>query len=298
MFRSFITLLLLANLTGGIYTSGLNERPIVFDNSDLLEANQIPIKTVEAVKPDIEAKSALVMDLQSGIFLYEKNPYTRMPVASLTKIMTAVIIIESHDLDEVVTIDENYGALPEEKTGVKIWLQKGEEITVRNLLTALLVRSAGDAALALAKYHSGSVEAFVEEMNKRASEMNLMDTHFTNPVGVDEDNHYSSSYDLSILTKRALRFKIFRNIVQLKEAEVTSTDGRIKHAFKSTNLLLNSYLDIRGVKTGTTDSAGESVINLARSENGHEIIAVLLNSPDRFQENKSIIDWVFRNYRW
>jgi D-alanyl-D-alanine carboxypeptidase (penicillin-binding protein 5/6) len=298
MFRSLITLLLLANLTGGGFTSGLNEKPITFDDSDLLEVNCIPVKNVEMVQPDIEAKSALVMDLDSGIILYEKNPYTRMSMASLTKIMTAVIIMESHDLDEVVTIDENYGSFPESKTGVKIWLQQGEQITVGNLLTALLVRSAGDAALALAKYHSGSVEDFVEEMNKRAREMNLMDTNFINPVGVDDDNHYSSSYDLALLTKRALRIPIFKSIVRMKEAEISSTNGRIKHAFKSTNYLLNSYLDIRGVKTGTTDSAGESVINLARGENGQEIIAVLLNSPDRFQENKSVIDWVFRSYRW
>ncbi len=298
MFRSFITLLLLANLTGGVYTSGLNERPIAFDNSELLEVNNIPVKNVEAIQPDIEAKSALVMDLDSGVVLYEKNPYARLPMASLTKIMTAVIIMESHDLDEVVTIEDNYASMPESETGVIIWLQQNEKITVRDLLTALLVRSAGDAALALAKYHSGSTEAFVEEMNKRAREMNLTDTNFTNPVGVDKENHYSSSYDLAILTKRALRFSVFRNIVRMKDAEVSSTNGGITHSFKSTDLLLNSYLDIRGVKTGTTDEAGESVINLARNEQGHEIIAVLLNSPDRFQENKSIIDWVFRSYKW
>lgn len=298
MFRSLITLLLLANLTGGVYTSGLSEQTAVFDDADLLEANNIPVKNIGMLQPDIEAKSALVMDFDSGVILYEKNPYGRMPMASLTKIMTAVIIIESHGLDEVVTVEDNYNSIPESETGVKIWLQQYEKITVRDLLTALLVRSAGDAALTLAKYHSGSVEAFVEEMNKRAREMNLTGTNFTNPVGVDKENHYSTSYDLAILTKRALRFPVFRNIVRMKEAEVSSTNGGIKHPFKSTNLLLNSYLDIRGVKTGTTDEAGESVINLARSEQGHEIIAVLLNSPDRFQENKSIIDWVFRSYRW
>ena len=103
---------------------------------------------------------------------------------------------------------------------------------------------------------------------------------------------------MAILTKYALRFSTFRNIIKIREAKITSTNGKIKHTFKSTNHLLNSYLDIQGVKTGTTDAAGASVINLARNGGGHEVIAIILNSPDRFQENKSIIDWTFRSYSW
>jgi serine-type D-Ala-D-Ala carboxypeptidase (penicillin-binding protein 5/6) len=298
MLRSLISLLLLANLNAGTLLPVMTDTQSSFTDTDLLEVNQVPVKGHNAIQPEIEAKSALVMDVESGAVLFEKNGHEQMPMASLTKVMTALIILESHDLNEIVTVDENYAAMGEDEIGVKIWLKKNEKITVGNLLIALLVRSAGDAALALAKYHSGSVEEFVNDMNEKAQILNLKNTHFTNPIGMDDNEHYSSAFDLALLTKCALRFPAFRNTIKTKEATITSTDGQTEHSFKTTNQLLYSYLDIEGVKTGTTDTAGESVINLARSPDGHEIIAIVLNSPDRFQENKSIIDWVFRNYIW
>jgi D-alanyl-D-alanine carboxypeptidase len=238
------------------------------------------------------------MDLDTGIIMYKKNPYQQMPMASLTKIMTAVLILDSHRLDEVVTIKDNFNAMNSDDLGVRMWLQKYEKITVENLLTGLLVPSAGDAAMALAKYYSGSAEAFVKAMNDKAKMLNLKNTHFVNPIGLDEQDHYSTAYDLAILTKYALRNRDFRRIVRISSATVTSTDGQIRHNLEGTNSLLNSYLDIRGVKTGTTDEAGQSLINLAHNINGKEVIVVLLNSPDRFQESKSIIDWTFRNFVW
>lgn len=298
MLRSLISLLLLANLSTGSLMPAENHIQKSFDPTDLLFVNRIPVKKHNAIQPDIEAKAALVMDVDSGIVLFEKNLRSEMPMASLTKIMTAILVLESLNLNDVVTIDENYSAMKEDITGVKIWLRQNEKITVENLLVGLLVRSGGDAALALAKHHSGSVEEFVNAMNKKAEMLNLKNTHFQNPVGMDADNHYSSVFDLAILTKYALRFPVFRNIIRMKEASITSLNGLINHSFKSTNYLLDSYLDILGGKTGTTDEAGASVINLARSPNGHEIIAIILNSSNRFQENKSIIDWTFRNYDW
>ncbi|MBN2087400.1 D-alanyl-D-alanine carboxypeptidase [Candidatus Peregrinibacteria bacterium] len=297
MFRSLISLLLLANLSSGTIMPA-EDPTSEFNPVALLDVNPVPLINNDAIEPKIGAIAAIAMDLDSGIVLFEKNAREQLPMASLTKIMTAIIILESHDLDEIVTIDENYGNLGEDVLGVRIWLRNGEKITVGNLMISLLVRSAGDTAYALAKYHSGSVEAFVNEMNERAKALNLKDTHFVNPVGVDADGHYSSAFDLAILTKYALRNKTFRNIVKMKGATIESTDGNIKHEFLSTNYLLDSYLDIQGVKTGTTENAGESLINLARNEYGNEIITVLLNSPSRFQENKSMIDWVFRSFEW
>jgi D-alanyl-D-alanine carboxypeptidase (penicillin-binding protein 5/6) len=298
MLRSLITLLLLANLSTGNLLSTVADIQSSFNNADLLEVNRVPVKSYEMIEPAVEAKAALVMDVGSGMVLFDKDGRKQLPIASLTKIMTAILILESHSLYEIVTVDENYAAMPESETGVKIWLRQNEKITIGDLLVALLVRSAGDAALALAKHHSGSVEEFVNEMNKKAKTLNLKNTHFINPIGMDADGHYSSAFDLALLTKYALRFPTFRNIIRMKEAEIKSTDGRITHSFETTNYLLYSYLDIEGVKTGTTDAAGENVINLARSPSGHEIIAIILNSPDRFQENKSIIDWTFRSYTW
>jgi D-alanyl-D-alanine carboxypeptidase len=249
-----------------------------------------------ASQPIAQATSALLMDVGTGMVLYQKNAYERLPMASLTKIMTAIIILENHSLDEVVTTDDDFNKLGE--LGVRMWLQQYEKITVENLLIGLLVPSAGDAAMALAKYHSGSVEKFVEEMNKRVKELNLKDTHFINPIGIDAEGHYSSAYDLAMLTKYALRNKEFRRLIQIQNATVTSVSGTIKHSFEGTNYLLDSYLDIRGVKTGTTDNAGECLINLARNTEGAEVIVVLLNSPDRFQESKRLLDWSFRNFKW
>lgn len=265
-----------------------------FDPLALVAVERIPHKKSHAVEPALKAKAALAMDAGTGLVLFEKNSHTPLPMASLTKIMTAVTILESHNLSEVVTIDENYASL----AGVKIGLQKNEKITVGNLLIGLLVRSGGDAAMALAKYHSGSAEAFTRAMNQKAALLNLKKTQFKNPIGLDEEGHYSTAYELAMLTKYAMQDPRFRAIVRLPEAEISSINGAINHTFKNTNVLLNSYLRILGVKTGTTDAAGDSIINWARGPEDQEVIAVLLDSPDRFQENKSLIEWSFRNYFW
>ncbi len=268
--------------------------PQAFDETSLLEVSPIPILRDDALNPDIGAKAALIMDYDTGLVLYDKNMHEEMPMASLTKIMTAILILEDHDLSEVVTVGSGFPDLE----GVRIWLRQGEKLTVHDLLQALLIRSAGDAAMALAEHHSGTVEEFVNAMNERTKELNLIHTQFKNPVGLDDEGHYSSAYDLAILSKYALHFSTFRSIVGMSEASISSVDDKFHHHFDSTNYLLNSYLDILGVKTGTTAGAGKSLINLARDDRGNEIIAVLLNSPARFQENKSMIDWAFRSYMW
>lgn len=296
MFRSLIALLLFAGLNSAPI-SGVVVEPD-FDPVDLLALSPIPKSQNISIEPVVEAKAALLMDLDSGVVLYKRNIKEPMAMASLTKIMTASIILESHDLDEIVTVQDDYNQLGEKDLGVRIWLHQYEKITVENLLIGLLVRSGGDAALALAEYHSGSVEEFVDEMNQKADRLNLKSTHFTNPIGLDHLDHYSTAFDLAILTKYALRNKDFRRIVQMPRATIKSVNGKVTHEFESTNYLLNSYLDIQGVKTGTTDAAGESIINLARNNKGKEVIIVLLNSPERFQESKRILDWSFRNYLW
>lgn len=287
--------MLIAGLGGTSVLPANNKK--TFSPEQLLSVESIPLKKKTAIQPVIEASAALLMDVDSGIILYKKNPHLRLPMASLTKVMTALLILENHDLNEVVTIQKDYSQI--EELGVRIWLIQYEKMTIENLLIGLLIPSGGDAAMALAEYHSGSVEKFVEEMNQRAKILNLKDTHFTNPIGLDDvGNHYSSVFDLAILTKQALKDKNFARIVQIPRATITSTNGEIKHSFEGTNYLLDSYLDIRGVKTGTTDDAGESLINLAYHWNGKKVIAVLLNSPERFQENKRLINWGFSNHFW
>lgn len=296
MFRSLITLLLFASFANASAPGVIVEPD--FDPADLLTLSLIPKSQNISIEPVVEARAALLMDLDSGVVLYKRNIRESMAMASLTKIMTAALILESHDLNEIVTVQDDFSQLGEKDLGVRIWLQQYEKITVENLLIGLLVRSGGDAALALAKYHSGTVEAFVKEMNRKAEMLNLKGTHFVNPIGLDHVSHYSTAFDLAILTKYALRSKDFRRIVQMPRATIKSVNEQITHEFESTNYLLESYLDIRGVKTGTTVAAGESLINLARNDRGKEVIIVLLNSPERFQESKRILDWSFRNFLW
>lgn len=295
MLRSLISILMFAGLAmpGGDNVLQPHSAPL-FDEASLLTLSPIPVLKNKTIQPDINAKAALVMDYDTGLLLYEKNIHERLPMASLTKIMTAILILENHELSEVVRVDSDFAGLE----GVRIWLRQGERLTVGDLLKALLIPSAGDAAIALAEYHSGSVDEFVKAMNERAKRLNLINTNFVNPIGLDAEDHYSSAYDLAILSKHALHFSAFRSIVKMNKATITSVDNKFSHSFDSTNYLLNSYLDILGVKTGTTDGAGRSLINLARNERGHEVLAVILNSPSRFQENKSMIDWTFRSYAW
>ncbi len=295
MIRSLASLMLLTNM--GPTEMGTITPPaevLEFNEATLLEVNPVPMLKADALAPDIKAKAALLMDVSTGIILYEKNADEALPMASLTKIMTAMLILENHDLDEVVEVQSNFSELE----GVKIGLHRGETMTIHNLLKALLIRSAGDAAMALAEYHSGSVENFVEEMNQRALDLDLYKTHFANPVGLDDVGHSASAKDLAVLSRYAMRLPAFRDIVKMSQATIESANGQFSYSFDSTNKLFGSYLNILGIKTGTTDEAGESLINLAKNDNGNEVIAVLLNSPDRFQENKSMIDWAFRNYLW
>ena len=298
MLRSLLSLLLIA----GINTAPMPSTVQVdqFDMETLLDVQAIPLQKSTSVPIQIGAEAALLMDSDTGIVLYEKNGYKSLPMASLTKIMTAILIMESHELNEVVTVTSNYSQMTEDQLGVRIWLRQYEKITVENLLIALLVPSAGDAALALANHHSGSADAFVKEMNKKAKILNLQYTNFTNPIGLDHKDHYASAYDLAILTKYALHNADFRRIVLMPNATITSTDGNITHQFAGTNYLLynNNGLDIRGVKTGTTLMAGQCLINLVRDANGKEVIVVLLDSPERFTESKQLIEWVFKNYLW
>ncbi len=296
MFRSLITLLLFASVNASALPTTPPPVATNFSSSDLLTVDRVPRKHSGVIAPILKARAGLIMDVGTGLVLFAKNAHMQVPMASLTKIMTAVLILENHNLDEIVTVKHDFTG---ENLGVRIWLQQYEKIRVGDLLIGLLVPSGGDAAIALAEYHSGSVDAFVKAMNKKAQLLNLKNTHFVNPIGLDDTQHYSSAYDLAILTKYALRNKDFSRIVRISSAQIKSLNGRITHSFESTNRLLNNkFYDILGVKTGTTLNAGPSLINLARGRRGQEILTVVLNSPSRFIENEHLIDWALRNFSW
>jgi len=267
------------------------------DFSSIIANSSIPIKKESFVSPIINAKSSTAMDNQTGVILYEKNSHERRQIASITKLMTAIVVIEDLKEDEmssVVTVSQ----LANIEGGSQMFLRTGEQITVENLLYGLLINSANDAAVTLAEHNAGSVEKFVEKMNKKAISLGLTETHFQNPVGLDNSQNYSSAYDIAKLARYAYKNEFIKKAAPTKEMKVQSSDQKYTHELKTTNELLDSYLNIKGLKTGKTDRAGLCMVAVAENENGNDIITVVLGSPARFTESKILIDWVFRAYIW
>lgn len=271
------------------------DRMNTFNSNTLLEATAIPKEDPLNIAPILKAKSVLAVDLNNGMLLYEQNGYDRRAIASITKLMTTTIILEENKLDDIVTVSKAASQVE----GSKAWLAPGEKISVENLLYSSLIHSANDAAYALAEYNSnGEVTNFVAKMNQKAQELGLRDTHFTNPIGLDEPENYSSAYDLAILGRYAYGKSFIRRAAVIKEMEVSSTNGKFTHKLKSTNDLLGSYLKVLGLKTGTTDLAGQCLIAIIENGKGDDILTVVLDSPSRYSETKLLADWVFRTFNW
>ncbi|MBI5414304.1 D-alanyl-D-alanine carboxypeptidase [Candidatus Peregrinibacteria bacterium] len=234
--------------------------------------------------PVISAPAAIIVDVASGTPIWGKNVEEERAIASLTKLMTALIIVESHDMSEVVTVSSSFQNI----LGAKMKVVPGEKITIENLLNGLLIPSGNDAAHVLAEYHSGSEEAFVKEMNMRAYYLGMQHTHFQNPHGLDADQHYSSPADLAILTRKILEYPKIREIIRMKKKTVFSVDGGTQHALTSTNELLFSPFPVYGVKTGTTDKAGQCLIALIKNDR-QEVLVIVLGSTDRFHDVKTML---------
>lgn len=273
----------------------LTAQPIdsVPTESFLREAQHIELSSLPSVANtapvQLSATSALAVDVKSNTKLIDYHSNERLPMASLTKIMTALIIAENHKLDEVVTVSKN--AVQTE--GSRIYLNTGEQMTVENLLKGLLIKSGNDTATALAEFHSGSVKNFVEAMNERAKSLNMKNTHFMNPHGLDEKDHYSSAADLLILTQAFWKNDFLRQVVNTKEASIYSLTEGVR-SVQNTNQLLGD--EIHGVKTGTTDAAGECLI-LNIQKDGKEIFTIVLGSKNRYTDSKKFIEDIFANIR-
>lgn len=256
-----------------------------------LPLTSLPVVKKEGYLPLLSAKSAIVMDAESGVVLFKKDPYLRLHPASITKMAAAIAALELYPVDEVIEVKEEY------PVGKVMELVKGERITVGNLFYGLLVHSANDAAYILAGQSPENVANFIDRMNEFSKKIGLYDTHFVNFDGEDDQNHYSTAFDLAHLTRWALKNNLFREAIQLKEMTVTDIDGLIVHKIESTNELLGVIPEIKGVKTGWTSIAGECFVGLIE-EDGRRLITVILGSNDRFGETKMLIDWVKNNVYW
>lgn len=235
----------------------------------------------ESNPPAVEARAFLLADYTTGTILLARNEHEKLPPASLTKIMTAILALENSSLSDSVTVSTRAAAADLPKLG----LLPGQKISMEDLLHGLLLISANDAATAIAEHIAGTQEAFVEMMNRKASELGMKDTHFTNPQGFDDENHLSTAYDLWLLARYSLSNPIF--------ARMVATSGW--KGLTSINRFLSLYPGADGVKTGTTLMAGECLVASATRGNQKGLV-ILLNSPDRYGEAATLLDYYFRNY--
>jgi D-alanyl-D-alanine carboxypeptidase (penicillin-binding protein 5/6) len=240
--------------------------------------------------PQVSARAYLVENGTTGEVLARQDDRERLPIASITKLMTVLVTLQHAKLDDVVTVSRRAAAVGESS----IYLEKGERLTVEELVEAALIQSANDAAVALAEYVGGSQAAFVAMMNAEARRLGLDDTHFANPDGLDAPGHYSSAHDVTRLARIAMKSRVIRGIVDERTAEISG--GR---TLSTWNDLLGSYPGLFGVKTGHTTAAGWSEVAAARSH-GVTVYATLLGSPARDTRNAdlaALLTWGLTRYR-
>lgn len=233
----------------------------------------------------ISAQSAILVDADTGRVLYEKNSDKRSLIASTTKIMTALVVCEQCNVLDRVRI-------PKEAVGIEgssMYLQEGEILTVQELLYGLMLRSGNDAAVALAIYCGGTVEGFSQLMNDKAHRLDLRNTHFENPHGLDSPGHYSTASDLATLTVYAMKNPIFRKTVSTKNVTVGS------RSLQNHNKLLWQYPGANGVKTGYTKAAGRILVSGAERE-GRQLICVTMNAPDDWEDHRRLLDYGSSGY--
>jgi D-alanyl-D-alanine carboxypeptidase (penicillin-binding protein 5/6) len=285
---------LVASTTALVLTQYKKEEVAIEEANEVIAEKiftPIPVLTDSASFPIISAQGALVVDLDTMIPLYEKNPEARYLPASTTKIVTALVAMEYFPTDMVITVD---GLRVD---GQNMGLVTGEKITAGDLIEALLVYSANDAAEILAENYPDGRDAFISAMNKKAVEYHLENTNFENPTGFDGESHYMTAEDLVRIAMIAMKNPKFAEIVSKDAVLVESIDGKYIHNLKSTNKLLNKVDGVIGVKTGWTEDARENLVTyIERDEK--KIMIALLGSQDRFGETEELIDWLFANYIW
>jgi len=241
----------------------------------------------ERINPDISAKAVMVMDDTSKVVLYEKNTNLRFSPASTTKLMTSLVGLSYYQLNDLLTIKT--ASVEGSVTG----FISGQKFPFLDLLSAMMLPSANEAALAIAENYPGGTDAFVAKMNENAHAWHLNSTHFADPIGLEDDNDYTTAAELASLASIAVQNPIIRNIVSQKSAVITSADKRQIFSVKNLNQLLG-YSDVDGIKTGYTEGAKE-VLATSLTKNGHKIIIVVMMSEDRFGDTKKLIDTIIPN---
>ncbi|RFC37238.1 MAG: D-alanyl-D-alanine carboxypeptidase (penicillin-binding protein 5/6) [Candidatus Nitrotoga sp. SPKER] len=225
-------------------------------------------------------------------FIWEHRPHDHLPPASLTKLMTALLILEQGQLQEAATIS----LASTRETGSRSLLKAGERFRVQDLLTATMIASSNDACHALADHLSGNETGFVARMNRRAKELGMRDTHFTNACGHDAAQHYSSAHDLARLTHELLKYPSLIEITSQKNLQITTLDGKKRYTLGNKNALIGRYDGALGLKTGYTPKAGKCLVAFAK-RSGHEVLLVMLHGKNRWWDAVDILDLAFDHSR-
>lgn len=265
---------------------------LIVKNNKLLEIKKPPIPIIKLVsKPPLLAQNYILVDVDTNKILLSHNIDQKIFPASTTKLATALTALNLYPLDEIITINQEY------TTGKVMELKQNEKITVKSLVSALLVYSANDSAFSLANHYQSGITGFVDQMNLLMTKYNLKNTHFTNVDGIHSDNHYSTVYDLSQLGRLSIKSPIVADVVKTKELTVSDVSNQIYHHLVSTNELLGVVPEIKGLKTGWTPEAKGCFIGLI-DINGHQVISVVSQSDDRFEDTKILVNWLKKNVSW
>lgn len=241
--------------------------------------------------PSFTARAVLVKDLGTGTILYRKDTDVSLPIASTTKIMTALVASEYFKPNSEIRVLN--GAV----SGARVGLFSGEDLSFRSLLYGMLLNSGNDAAYALAENYPGGVLGFVAAMNQKAASLGLLNTHFENPAGFDSPEHYSSARDLAKITELALQNSQLARIFATRETNIVSLDKKYTHQLQNLNKLLSQVKGVMGVKTGFTEEAKENLVTFV-DRDSHQILTVVLGSDDRFGESTKLIEWAYANFTW
>ena len=289
MFRKkFLILLLIVILIlkSSVYADDIDDLEIIDWSEDIVETGN----TTD--EPKINSRAAVIYDRKSKKIIWGKSENEKRPMASTTKIMTAIIVLENANLDDIVTASKKAAGTG----GSRLGLKTNDKITINNLLYGLLLVSGNDAAVALAEHVGGSIEGFAQKMNDKAKELGLENTNFITPHGLDMPDHYTTAFELAKLTDYALNIEKFANIVNTKSITI-SINGNSK-TLNNTNELLGNLNGVNGVKTGFTNGANRCLVT-SINRNGMNIITVVLGADtknDRTKDSVKLIEYAYENY--
>lgn len=291
MWEKIVASLLTSLLPASILGSHPSSQPDLF----LLDVYQ-PATKVSSVLPTLRSKAALVFDLDSSETLFAQNAEERLPPASLTKLMVALIVVENLNPDAIVQVSSAAAG----SGGARMNLRTDERYTIASLLQGLLIPSGNDAAIALAEAVSGSEAEFVVLMNQRAKELGLSSTHFANTTGYDHPEHYSSALDMGRILSLVFQHPLLVDILRTPSVTVQDVDTTRSWELASTNDLLGTRYSetILAAKTGTTSQAGQCLIEVIQNSYGKRIAFIILGSTDRYTDVVELINWHTTAYRW